>query len=407
MGDKGIPKLRFSEFSSDWKIDKIGNIILSYRLGGNYQNSLLSNDYPLIKMGNISRAFINTNKIEYISNIEDLSEEDKINYGDLFFNTRNTLDLVGKVAVWRNELDIAYYNSNLLRLKFENNFFFNYFFNSLIGIKSLRRIASGTTSVAAIYTKDLLNLKASFPTDETEQQKIADFFSAVDQKLSLLKEKRTLLEEYKQGVMQKLFTQETRFKDENNNEFPDWKTERIDYFVERVSEPVDVQPEKTYREIGVRSHGKGVFHKKEIKGHELGNKRVFWVNSDAFIVNIVFAWEHAVAKTSDEESGFIASHRFPMFIPRKSRVDLRFLTIFFLRKRGKHLLGLASPGGAGRNKTLGQSNFAELKVSFPTLEEQVRIADFYEALDKKVKLVTEQIEHTETFKKGLLMQMFV
>jgi type I restriction enzyme S subunit len=207
--------------------------------------------------------------------------------------------------------------------------------------------------------------------------------------------------------MQKLFSQEIRFKDENGNDFPDWVEDRLDSFVVKASDPVKVDPDATYKEIGVRSHAKGVFHKKPIKGHELGNKRVFRVHPKAFIVNIVFAWEHAVALTSEAETGFIASHRFPMFVPKEERIDLRYFTIFFKSKRGKHLLGLASPGGAGRNKTLGQSNFAELKLTLPCLEEQVRIADLYESLDNKAKLITQQIDHTQTFKKGLFQQMFV
>ena len=84
-------------------------------------------NYPLIKMGNLNRGSINLSKIEYIPEDELIDSQDIIQFGDLFFNTRNTLDLVGKVAIWRNELPIAYYNSNLLKLEFENNFYMNFF----------------------------------------------------------------------------------------------------------------------------------------------------------------------------------------------------------------------------------------------------------------------------------------
>jgi len=207
--------------------------------------------------------------------------------------------------------------------------------------------------------------------------------------------------------MQQLFSQQIRFKDDKGKVFPSWEEGRVDSFVKRVSEAVNVEVGATYREIGIRSHGKGVFHKKPILGKELGNKRVFWVHSNAFVVNIVFAWEHAVALTSEKEEGFIASHRFPMFVPKNDRVDIEFFKIFFLSKRGKYLLGLASPGGAGRNKTLGQNNFAELKLTLPCLDEQKKIRDFVQVLDKKIQLAAKQIELTQTFKKGLLQQMFV
>ena len=131
----------------------------------------------------------------------------------------------------------------------------------------------------------------------------------------------------------------------------DWNIDRIENYISRVGVPVSIEPEKLYREIGIRSHGRGLFHKEPVSGKSLGNKRVFEVHIPAFVVNIVFAWEHAIAVTSDNEGGFIASHRFPMFVPADGKSTLPFVRYFFIRKYGKHLLALASPGGAGRNKS--------------------------------------------------------
>ena len=189
------------------------------------------------------------------------------------------------------------------------------------------------------------------------------------------------------------------FKDE-------WEESTIGNFVERYSEAVNVEPDSTYREIGVRSHGKGVFHKPLIKGSVLGNKRVFWVHPYAFVVNIVFGWEQAVALTSKSEKGFIASHRFPMFVPRDGKLDLKFLLSFFLRKRGKYLLGLASPGGAGRNKTLGQNEFDNLNVVFPEIEEQQKIAAFLGSVDDKLNKLHRKRELLEIWKRGLMQKIF-
>jgi len=95
-----------------------------------------------------------------------------------------------------------------------------------------------------------------------------------------------------------------------------WKYSTTSEVLMKVSNPVDVDASSYYREIGIRSHGKGIFHKKPILGKEIGNKRVFHIEPGCFVVNIVFAWEQAVAKTTDEELGMIASHRFPMFKPK-------------------------------------------------------------------------------------------
>lgn len=293
---------------------------------------------------------------------------------------------------------ISVYNTD------ENGRYISQYIRGKLSKKFARVVEGG--NVSNLYYRYLEPISLWLPCP-AEQEKVASFFSTIDEKISQLKEKYRLLQQYKKGVMQKLFSQEIRFKTDNGQTFPNWKTERVDYFVSRFSKSVKVDPTGIYKEIGVRSHGKGIFHKSEITGRDLGDKRVFWVHLNAFVVNIVFAWEHAVAKTSKDDEGFIASHRFPMYVPRDNRVDIRFFTIFFKSKRGKHLLELASPGGAGRNKTLGQSNFAELKVTFPCIDEQRKIADFYETLENKIDAVQQQIDLTQTFKKGLLQQMFV
>ncbi len=164
----------------------------------------------------------------------------------------------------------------------------------------------------------------------------------------------------------------------------DWKTQEIGQLLSRVGEPVQVGADQKYHEIGIRSHGKGIFHKEPVSGEVLGNKRVFQVHIPAFVVNIVFAWEHAIAQTTESERGFIASHRFPMFVPKDNKSSISFIRYFFLRAYGKHLLGLASPGGAGRNKTLGQKEFSRLKVIVPEVDEQERIATFLSSIDKKI-----------------------
>lgn len=178
-----------------------------------------------------------------------------------------------------------------------------------------------------------------------------------------------------------------------------WKPTTLGSVLKRVTIPVNVEPEREYREIGIRSHGKGIFHKSPVRGESLGEKRVFWVVPNALVLNIVFAWEQAVAITSDQEAGMIASHRFPMYKPIDATCDVRFLLHFFRTPRGKDLLEITSPGGAGRNKTLGQKQFENLKIAMPPMAEQVRIAALLDILDRAIVVAGMLVHKTITQKR--------
>jgi type I restriction enzyme, S subunit len=184
-----------------------------------------------------------------------------------------------------------------------------------------------------------------------------------------------------------------------------WDKHKIGELIQPIRKSVDVQMDRTYREIGIRSHGKGIFYKNEVLGQDLGNKRVFWVEPGCFVVNIVFAWEQAVAKTTDAERGMIASHRFPIYRPVNGKVDLDYLLYFFNTPHGKHLLELASPGGAGRNKTLGQQAFLDLAIPIPSIEEQRKIAEILSTWDEAIRLTQELIAAKQQRKKGLMQRL--
>ncbi|MBF0233650.1 MAG: restriction endonuclease subunit S [Desulfamplus sp.] len=184
-----------------------------------------------------------------------------------------------------------------------------------------------------------------------------------------------------------------------------WKYRRLEDVLTKIRKPVDVDENSFYREIGIRSHGKGIFHKDMVLGKSLGNKSVFWIEPNCLILNIVFAWEQAIAKTTDKESGFIASHRFPQFKPKDNLVDIDYLLFFFLTPKGKYLLNLASPGGAGRNKTLGQKGFENTKVLLPQFKEQQKIVHILSTWDKAIETVEKLIENSKQQKKALMQQL--
>jgi type I restriction enzyme S subunit len=185
-----------------------------------------------------------------------------------------------------------------------------------------------------------------------------------------------------------------------------WSVVQLKDILTRVAKPVVVDPSAEYREIGIRSHGKGVFHKPPIKAGALGDKRVFHVVPNALVLNIVFAWEQAVAVTSDQEVGMIASHRFPMYVPKGNLCDVDYLRYFFCTPRGKELLELASPGGAGRNKTLGQSEFEKLRIAMPPAAEQQRLREVFQTWDRAIVATEKRLANSSLQKKAVI-ELFV
>jgi type I restriction enzyme S subunit len=137
-----------------------------------------------------------------------------------------------------------------------------------------------------------------------------------------------------------------------------------------VRRPIEVDLEGRYPEIGIRSFGKGTFHKPLLSGVDVGTKRLFEIHENDLIFNIVFAWEGAVAVAVAEDHGRVGSHRFLACVPDKHRTTAQFLRHYFLSPDGLKQLGEASPGGAGRNRTLGLKALEAIMVPCPSLDAQ-------------------------------------
>ena len=138
---------------------------------------------------------------------------------------------------------------------------------------------------------------------------------------------------------------------------------------------VALDASEEYVEVGLRSYGKGVFHKPAVTSSQLGNKKVYRIEPGDLVISNVFAWEGALAVATESERGLIGSHRFMTWIPRDAdHVDVRYLWHYFLSEPGLLHLRRASPGSAGRNRTLGIGAFEDTRIPLPDLSEQQRIA---------------------------------
>lgn len=137
---------------------------------------------------------------------------------------------------------------------------------------------------------------------------------------------------------------------------------------------VEVTLDESYEEIGIRSFGRGVFHKEPVSGATLGSKRVFHIRPGDLLLSNVFAWEGAIAVASEAEHGKIGSHRFMTYTPVGERIDTAWASWFFRGEAGLELIRQASPGSAGRNRTLAIDRFEALEIPLPPIDEQRRVA---------------------------------
>jgi type I restriction enzyme S subunit len=219
--------------------------------------------------------------------------------------------------------------------------------------------ARGSTNYAAIRPHHVLNCEMPLPPLGEQRRivtRIEEFSCKINQitKLSAetrAEQSRMLLAAYQNVI-----------------EGAEWLS--MESAAPLVRRPVQVEPLREYHELGIRSFGKGTFHKPFTTGVMLGSKRIFRIEPGDLLFNIVFAWEGAVAVAQPQDRGRVGSHRFLSCVPTDGQIVTSFLAFHFLTDQGLEDLGTASPGGAGRNRTLGIEALAKIKVPVPAPEKQ-------------------------------------
>jgi len=200
------PEIRFAGFTDAWEQRELVDDIISIQTGTNLLSSSVNTGTPLLKMGNIQRGYFSLDKLEFLEANAQVEPDNIVHYGDFFFNTRNTLELVGKGAIWTGNSGKYAFNSNIARFKFKgiDTTFFNYMYNTKGITEQVHAIAVGTTSVAAVYPRDLYSLKYFAPQVE-EQRKIGSFFTNLDHLITLHQRELTKLQNIKKALLEKMF----------------------------------------------------------------------------------------------------------------------------------------------------------------------------------------------------------
>lgn len=183
-----------------------------------------------------------------------------------------------------------------------------------------------------------------------------------------------------------------------------WRSVRVGDIMRLQRRNVTVDLDGRYEEIGIRSFGKGIFHKSPIDGLKIANKRVFRINRGDLVLSNVFAWEGAIAVAGDEESGKIGSHRFMTYTVDPDAAVTDYLRYFFLSDYGMPLINDVSPGGAGRNRTLGIRAFEDLSIPLPPISVQRLIVRTLTATDETVKCHELLVDKLQQVYQGIAQQ---
>jgi len=291
--------------------------------------------------------------------------------------------------------------------RYDPEFIF-YALNNIVGyIKSTQK----TNTLPIINKTEFSKFKISV-SSLPEQQKIASFFTAIDQKISQLKHKKNLLEQYKKGVMQKIFSQHIRFGDDNGQEFPKWEKKKLG----DVGKTYNGLTGKTKDDFG---QGKPYIQYKQIfddtriditrfdyvrirDGEKQCRVRygdVFFTTSsetpDEVGTSSVLLDEVSEVYLNSFCFGYRSSR--DVLIPHFSRYLFRNA---LLRKEINKL----AQGSTRYN--ISKNELMKTVIDLPTIQEQIKIANFLSAIDDKIDHTQKQIEKAEVWKKGLMQQMF-
>lgn len=397
---KNVPELRFQEFDDDWsnkilqditKINQGLQIAISERKtepsqGGHFY---ITNEF--LRENSKTAYYIDSPSQSVLCGPDDL----------LMTRTGNTGQVVTGVS--------GAFHNNFFKIKYNSSCekrFLYYFLTSHKTQHTILKLA-GTSTIPDLNHDDFYKIKIDLP-NLLEQQKIASFLAAVDKKLKQLSRKKELLEQYKKGVMQKIFSQEIRFKDDTGQGYPDWEEKRLG-------------------DVATFLKGKGISKEDVVEDGKLECIRYgeLYTKYSEIITTVS-------SSSNIQPNGLELSKKNDVIIPSSGETHIDLATASCVMKDGVALGGDINIIRTKENGIflsyylnnakkievaklaqgmsvihLYSTHLKSLKLFLPEYKEQQKIAGFLSSIDSKISTVQSQLTHTINFKKGLLQKMFV
>lgn len=394
---KRIPKLRFSGFYNEWKIHPFKDLVkinqglqisISERLTSQEEGTLFYITNEFLREKSEKKYFIKNAPKSVICKKDDI----------LMTRTGNTGKVVTNVeGVFHNNFFKIAYPKNI-----DKDFLVN--FLNLVQTQNFILRLAGTSTIPDLNHSDFYKIKLIYP-DLTEQQKIASFLTSVDKKIEQLQQKKTLLEQYKKGIMQQIFSQKLRFKDNDGNAYSDWDVKVFKNICNIVGGGTPDTSNDDYWNGGIQW-----FTPTEIK-QDVVSKSIRTISevglqkSSAKVLpvgTILMTTRATIGEVAIALEECSTNQGFQSLIVNE---DIDNIFIFNWIKMNKNELMKRANGSTFSE--ISKTEIEKIKITLPSKKEQSKIANFLSTIDKKILLVNNQLENTQQFKKGLLQQMFV
>ena len=400
-----VPSLRFKEFSGEWEEKKFKDLVLLQR--GSSPRPIVKyittsvNGVNWIKIGDTNKEnrFI-THTSEKITK-EGAKKSREVKKGEIILS--NSMSY-GRPFILK--IDGYIHDGWFVLRNYEKNLnkeFLCQLLGSEIVQKQYKKLASG--GVVENISSELVNAVIINLPNLEEQEKIGNFLSSVDKKISIVEEKLNLFNQYKKGIMQKIFNQELRFKDENGNNYPQWEERKLkkiyEYFNGSSFENY-VSENGKYNLITLNSIDINANLKKEHKTVNI-DKNLLYKNDLIMVLSDV-AHGNFLGLTAiiPENNKFVLNQRMAG-LRAITETNVKYIRYYI--NSNQFYFKLHGQGSSQLN--LSKKDVEEFIVKLPCLEEQKKIADFLSAIDDKIENISGNLESLKLFKKSMLQKMFV